>query len=147
MNCSSLRRFWSLDIKVYHVVINKKKVIHNNKSNLLDWWFWVVNQFIPHQSWTLVEESIHKSLPRTLKIQSQNVISLTCWNYQIKLGYCLKFEIVSKEVLWSVQGSYQTIWSPPLPNFTWHSGRWPYTVTPLIDQTLHQCFTLLLSWT
>ena len=28
------------------------------------------------------------------------------------------FEIVSKEVLWSVRGSYQTIWGPPLPNYT-----------------------------
>ena len=26
------------------------------------------------------------------------------------------FEIVSYEVLWSVQGSYETIWSPSLPN-------------------------------
>ena len=33
---------------------------------------------------------------------------------------------------------------PPLPNVTWHSGGWPYTVTPSIDQTLHQFLTLLL---
>ena len=54
------------------------------------------------------------------------------------------FEIVSKEVLWSVQGSYQTIWGPPFPNVTWHSGGWPSRVTPSIDQTLHQFLTLLL---
>ena len=48
------------------------------------------------------------------------------------------FEIVSKEVLWSVWGSYQTIWGPPRPNVTRHSGGWPYTVTSSIDQTLHQ---------
>ena len=33
--------------------------------------------------------------------------------------------------------------SPPLPNVTWHSGGWSYTVTPSIDQTLHQYLTLL----
>ena len=34
-------------------------------------------------------------------------------------------------------------YEPPLPNVTWHSRWWPYTVTPSIDQTLHQ----LLIWT
>ena len=52
------------------------------------------------------------------------------------------FEIVSKEVLWSVRGSYQTIWGPPLPNVTRHSGWWPHTVTPSIDRTLHQFLTI-----
>ena len=52
------------------------------------------------------------------------------------------FEIVSKEVLWSVRGFYQTIWGPPLPNIKRHSGWWPYTVTPSIDKTLHQFFTV-----
>ena len=33
---------------------------------------------------------------------------------------------------------------PPLPNVTWHSGDWPYTVTSSIDQPLHQFWTLLL---
>ena len=28
------------------------------------------------------------------------------------------FEIVPREVLWSIWGSYQTLWSPPLPNVT-----------------------------
>ena len=31
----------------------------------------------------------------------------------------------------------------PLPNVTWHSGTWPYTMTPSIDQTLHQFANLL----
>ena len=52
------------------------------------------------------------------------------------------FEIVSKEVIWSVRGSYQTIWCPPLPNVTRHSGWWPHTVTPSIDRTLHQFLTV-----
>ena len=44
------------------------------------------------------------------------------------------FVIVSKEVLWSVRGSYKkTIWNPPLPNVTRHSGWWPYTVTSSIE--------------
>ena len=41
-------------------------------------------------------------------------------------------------VLWSLRGSYQTIWGPPLQNVTRHSGWWPYTVTPSIDRILHQ---------
>ena len=52
------------------------------------------------------------------------------------------FEIASKEVLWSVRGSYQTIWSSPLPNVTRHSGWWPHTLTPFIDRTLHQFLTI-----
>ena len=35
----------------------------------------------------------------------------------------------------------------PLPNVTWHSGTWPYTMTPSIDQTLHQLANVLLNWT
>ena len=57
------------------------------------------------------------------------------------------FEIVSKEVLWSVRGSYQTIWGPPLPNVTRHSGWWPSTVTPSIDKVIHQFLTILMIWT
>ena len=52
-----------------------------------------------------------------------------------------------REVLWSVRGSYQTIWRPPLPNVTRHSEWWPYTVTPSIDQALHQFLTILVIWT
>ena len=60
-----------------------------------------------------------------------------------RAGICQgTFEIVSKEVLWSVRGSCQTIWGPPLPNVTRHSGWWPYTVTPSIDRTLHQFLTV-----
>ena len=45
-------------------------------------------------------------------------------------------------MLWSVRGSYQTIWGPPLPTVTRHSGWWPSTVTSSIDQALHQFLTL-----
>ena len=38
-------------------------------------------------------------------------------------------EIVIKEVLWSIRGSYQTIWSFPLTNVKWHSVTWPYIMT------------------
>ena len=57
------------------------------------------------------------------------------------------FEIVPQEVLWSIWGSHQTLWSLPLPNVTWHSGTWPYTMTPSIDQTLHLFANLLPNWT
>ena len=57
------------------------------------------------------------------------------------------FEIVPQEVLWSILGSHQTLWSLPLPNVTWHSRTWPYTKTPSIDQTLHLFANLLPNWT
>ena len=38
-------------------------------------------------------------------------------------------EIVIEEVLWSIRGSYQTVWSFPLTNVKWHSVTWPYTMT------------------
>ena len=37
--------------------------------------------------------------------------------------------IVIEEVLWSIRGSYQTIWSFPLTDVKWHSVTWPYTMT------------------
>ena len=43
--------------------------------------------------------------------------------------------------------SHQTLWSLPLPNVTWHSGTWPYTMTPSFDQTLHLFANLLPNWT
>ena len=53
------------------------------------------------------------------------------FQYAYLAGICKgPFEIGSKEVPWSVWGSYQTIWSPPLPNVTWLSGLRPYTATP-----------------
>ena len=45
------------------------------------------------------------------------------------------------------RGSHQKLWSLPLPDVTWHSGTWPYTMTPSIDQTLHQFANLLPNWT
>ena len=47
----------------------------------------------------------------------------------------------------AIWGSHQTLWSLPLPNVTLHSGTWPYTMTPWIDQTLHQFANLLPNWT
>ena len=44
-------------------------------------------------------------------------------------------------------GSHQILWSLPFPNVTWHSGTWPCTMTPSIDQTLHQFANLLPNWT
>ena len=51
-----------------------------------------------------------------------------------------RFQIVSKEVLWSVRGSYQTIWDPPLPNVTRHSRWWPHTVTPSFEKNITPIF-------
>ena len=63
------------------------------------------------------------------------------------LFYIYIFGIVHQEVLWSIWGSHQTLWSIPLPNVTWHSGKWPYTMTPSIDKTLHQFANLIPNWT
>ena len=57
------------------------------------------------------------------------------------------FEIVPQEVLWSIWGPHQTLWRPPLPNVTWHSGTWSSSVTPLTDKTLHQFMNLSPNWT
>ena len=56
------------------------------------------------------------------------------------------FEIGSQEVLWSIWGSQQTLWSLPLPNVTWHSSTWAYKATPSIYQTLQKCVTLFPNW-
>ena len=42
-----------------------------------------------------------------------------------------------QEVLWSIWRSHQTLCSLPLPNVTWHSGTWSYTVTSSIHQAVH----------
>ena len=57
------------------------------------------------------------------------------------------FEIVPQKFLWSIWGSHQTLWSLHLPNVTWHSGIWPYTMTHSIDQKLHQFANLLQNCT
>ena len=44
-------------------------------------------------------------------------------------------------------GSHQTLWRLPFPNVAWHSGTWPCTITPSIDQTLDQFANLLQNWT
>ena len=49
----------------------------------------------------------------------------------------------SHRFLWSIRGSYQTIWSPLLPNVARHSRSWPYTVKISIDQTLQLLVTVL----
>ena len=66
----------------------------------------------------------------------------------LRQGYvmeCLKSSL--RKFLWSIWGSHQTLWSLPLSNVTWHSGTWPYTMTPSIDQTLQQFSNLLPNWT
>ena len=59
-------------------------------------------------------------------------------------GYVMeRLKSSHREVLWSIWGSHKTLCSLPLPNVRWHSGTWPYTMTPSIDQILHQFATLL----
>ena len=48
-----------------------------------------------------------------------------------------------------ISSNIKSLWSLPSPklNVTWHSGTWPYKMTPSIDQTLHQFANLLPNWT
>ena len=57
-------------------------------------------------------------------------------------------EIIIEEVLWSIRGSYQTIWSSPLTNAKWHSEAWPCTITwtSSIDQILTKLWPHYRSW-
>ena len=51
-------------------------------------------------------------------------------------------------MLWSIRGSYQTIWSPPLPFVILKSEGWPYAVIPSIAPTHYtNLWTLLPNWT
>ena len=96
------------------------------------------------------QNSTSRKLPYSTFLQRQSNVRVKRHpNVALTSNGCWEgtFEIVSKEVLWSVRGSYQTLWGPPLPNVTRHSGWWPSTVKPSIDQALHQCLTLLLIWT
>ena len=47
-------------------------------------------------------------------------------------------KIVIEEVIWSIRGSYQTIWSFHLTNIKWHSVPWQYTMTTPTDQTFYR---------
>ena len=51
-----------------------------------------------------------------------------------------------RKVSWFPLFLFTVFWTP-LPNVSWHYGTWPYTMTPSIDQTLHQFANLLPSWT
>ena len=42
----------------------------------------------------------------------------------------------------STAGDLTKQYEVPLPNVTRHSGRWPHTVTPSIDRTLHHVLTI-----
>ena len=44
-------------------------------------------------------------------------------------------------------GISSNIRSLPFLNVTWHSGTWPCTMTPSIDQPLHQFANILPNWT
>ena len=63
----------------------------------------------------------------------------------LRQGYVME-RLKSSLRKFSIWRSHQTLWSLPLPNVTWYSGTWPYTMTPSIDQTLHVFANLLPIW-
>ena len=65
---------------------------------------------------------------------SDSDMSRNVWNRLLR-SYMIGTEILPNNMM------------PPLPNVTRHSGWWPYTVTPSIDETSHQFLTLLVIWT
>ena len=54
------------------------------------------------------------------------------------------FEIVFREVLWSIWGSHKKLWSLPLQDVAWHSGTWSYTVNE--HHQLIGCFMYTNLW-
>ena len=141
---------------MFHWNPKTDKYLSNNNSCVID------NNCVKYHS--------HPSYPSKVIVLKQIIAIPKVWPWPLlfylsqshdrsTINYCFKYHpdptwekgvvslIVSKEVLWSVRGSYQTIRGPPLPNVTRHSGWWPSTVTPSIDQALHQFLTLLLIWT
>ena len=58
-----------------------------------------------------------------------DVLSWGRRDFQISFSNRDALEIVIEEVLSSIRGSYQTIWSFPLTNVKCHSVTWPYTMT------------------
>ena len=62
-------------------------------------------------------------------------------------GYVMERLKSSLRKFYGRYGSHQPLWSFPIPNVTWHSGTWPYTMTPSFDKTLHQFANLLPNWT
>ena len=95
-----------------------------------------------------ISNAICIKLPLTLTFKILSIETFVFTWHIPRTGICHgTFEIVPQEVLWSIWGSHQTLWSLPLPNVTWHSGTWPYTMTPSIVQTLHLFANLLPNWT
>ena len=68
-----------------------------------------------------------------------------CWNctqvFAETKSFSNKFNIIVSSLLMSSLRAI--VICIPLPNVTWHSGTWPYTMTPSIDQTLHLFANLL----
>ena len=71
--------------------------------------------------------------PTTLRLKSDALPTdlaglVECWPLRWPY-YIHVLPIPTYTVLYgSVRGSYQTIWGPPLPNVTRHSGWWPHTL-------------------
>ena len=62
-----------------------------------------------------------------------NLVSLLTWCSCVSTMCSLVKKHWLCQVLWSIRGSYQTIWSFPLTNVKWHSVTWPYKMTtPLL---------------
>ena len=49
----------------------------------------------------------------------------------------IEWYIFIEKVLWSIRGSYKTIWSSPLTNSKWHCVSCPNTMKLSTDQTLY----------
>ena len=67
-----------------------------------------------------------------------------CASFNVILRMCnsyFLYKALSGSFMVDMGFSSNIIWSPPLPNVTWHSGTWSSIVTPLTDKTLHQFLT------
>ena len=68
----------------------------------------------------------------------------TTFKYASRIGVRQgTFWVVIEEVLWSVRGSYQAIWSSSLTHAKWHSVADQIQWQPSTDQSLYQSVTFL----
>ena len=141
-SASSLDWLWSIgrDGQLHTSLYDKRDDFHFHITN-----FPFLSSNIPSSS---AYGSFISQLIRYVRDCSSNkcfiLRAVRFFNELLGQGYCKgTFEIVSKEDIWLAWGFYQTIWGPPLPNVTRHSGWCPYTVTLSIDQALHQFLTPL----
>ena len=82
---------------------------------------WYARAYSSYECFILRQRGFH--LSSSHRDTSWNVFNRPSGSFMVDMG---------------ISSNFMKSPSPTLQNFTWHSGTWPYTMTPSIDQTLHQ---------